>query len=162
MIEIQDNQALLELCHEIQGQAYITFDTEFIRERTYYPVLALVQVSWAGQPPVLIDPLHITDWKPFHEILKNSSICKVFHAGRQDLEIFYNQMQCLPENLFDTQIAAAMCGLGEQIGYSALVSKLLGVQLAKGNSYTNWLKRPLTEAQLSYARDDVLYPAGRL
>ncbi len=157
MIDIQDNQALAEMCEEASKQPFIAFDTEFIRERTYYPILALVQVSWLDRTPVLIDPLPISDWSPFHRILANPDIVKVFHAGRQDLEIFYHQMGELPQNLFDTQIAASMCGLGDQIGYSGLVERLVGVQLVKGSSYTNWLQRPLSEAQLKYAADDVLY-----
>lgn len=157
MIDIQDNETLAAFCEEASKQEFITFDTEFIRERTYYPVLALVQVSWVDKAPVLIDPLQITEWEPFHDVLKNPNVVKVFHAGRQDLEIFFHQMNDMPQNLFDTQIAASMCGLGDQIGYSGLVERLVGVQLAKGSSYTNWLQRPLSESQLSYARDDVLY-----
>lgn len=157
MIEIQDNQALAELCQCAGEQEFITLDTEFIRERTYYPILALVQMSWLDRTPVLIDPLKITDWKPLHRILLDPKVVKIFHAGRQDLEIFYQQMNDMPVNLFDSQIAASMCGFGDQVGYSALVERLTGVQLVKGSSYTNWLQRPLSEAQLSYARDDVLY-----
>lgn len=157
MIEIQNDSQLAELCRAIKDQPFFTFDTEFIRERTYYPILALVQVSWQDQDPILIDPLTIQDWKPFHELLLDENIVKVFHAGRQDLEIFYEQMKQMPLNLFDTQIAASLTGLGDQVGYSVLVNKLLKVHLAKGSSFTNWLHRPLTESQLRYARDDVAY-----
>ena len=138
-------------------QDYIALDTEFIRERTYFPILALLQFSWKGQDPILVDPLPIDDWEPLHQVLRNPNVTKLFHAGRQDLEIFFHQMGEVPVNLFDTQIAASMCGYGDQIGYGSLVARLLGVQLAKGSSYTNWLQRPLTESQLKYARDDVLY-----
>lgn len=157
MIDIVDNQALAELCEDASKSEYITLDTEFIRERTFFPILALVQISWADRAPVLIDPLKITDWEPFHRLLLDPNIVKVFHSGRQDLEIFFFQMKAMPVNIFDTQIAASMCGLGDQIGYSSLVDRLLSVKLAKGSSYTNWLQRPLSDAQLSYARDDVLY-----
>jgi ribonuclease D len=157
MIDIQTNQDLKDLCEEASRQTSIALDTEFIRERTFFPILALVQIGWKEREPVLIDPLTIDDWAPFHDLLTNPNICKLFHSGRQDLEIFYNQMGRLPENMFDTQIAASMCGLGDQIGYSALVERLLGVHLAKGSSYTNWLQRPLTSNQLRYARDDVRY-----
>lgn len=157
MIDIRDNDALAELCERMREQSAIALDTEFIRERTYYPVLALVQVAWKSQVPVLIDPLTINDWQPFHDVLRDERVCKVFHAGRQDLEIFFNQMDELPKNVFDTQVAASMTGLGDQIGYSNLVSKLLNVQLSKGSSYTNWLQRPLSKAQDRYAREDVLY-----
>lgn len=157
MIDIKNSEELNEICKQMEEHPFIALDTEFIRERTYYPILALVQVSFPGQEPLLIDPLEIDDWSAFHQILLNPNICKVFHAGRQDLEIFYHQMNAMPVNIFDTQIAASMCGYGDQIGYGGLVSKLLRVHLSKGSSYTNWLQRPLTKAQLSYARDDVLY-----
>lgn len=157
MIEIQNDAQLAELCRAVQDQPFFTFDTEFIRERTYFPILALVQVSWQDQEPILIDPLLIQNWQPFHDVLLNDQIVKVFHAGRQDLEIFYEQMKQMPRNLFDTQIAASLTGLGDQVGYSVLVNKLLKVQLSKGSSFTNWLHRPLTESQLRYARDDVAY-----
>ncbi|MDJ0836015.1 MAG: ribonuclease D [Acidobacteriota bacterium] len=157
MIDIQSDKALAGFCAEASRQDAVAIDTEFIRERTFYPILALIQVNWKTHAPVLIDPLQISDWAPFHDLLKNPDICKIFHAGRQDIEIFYYQMGEMPLNLFDTQIAASMCGYGDQIGYSALVSRLLGTQLAKGSSFTNWLQRPLTESQLNYARDDVLY-----
>ena len=157
MIDIKDNPSLRAMCEDMAAQPFVVMDTEFIRERTYYPVLALVQVAWEGQEPLLIDPLEITDWQPFHDVLLNTRVVKVFHAGRQDLEIFYYQMNAMPANVFDTQVAASMCGLGDQLGYGVLVAKLLGVQLAKGSSYTNWLQRPLTGTQLRYARDDVHY-----
>jgi len=157
MIDITDDKGLAELCERAATQEFIAFDTEFIREKTFFPILALLQISWQDCDPVLVDPLTIKDWTPFHRLLKDPAICKIFHAGRQDLEIFYHQTGEVPRNLFDTQIAASMCGYGEQIGYSALVSRVLKVQLTKGSSYTNWLQRPLTKAQLRYARDDVAY-----
>lgn len=157
MIDVTDDQALAAICAEAAQQPYVVLDTEFIRERTYYPILALVQMAWRDQDPVLIDPLQIKDWAPFHALLKNPEVRKIFHAGRQDVEIFYYQMNAMPENIFDTQIAASMCGYGDQIGYSALVARLLGKNLEKGSSFTNWLQRPLTNSQLKYARDDVLY-----
>jgi len=157
MIDIAEDKQLADLCDRASRQDYVTLDTEFIRERTFFPVLALLQVSWRGQPPTLIDPLQIIDWKPFHKLLCNPDVCKVLHAGRQDVEIFYYQMERTPANIFDTQIAASMLGYGDQVGYSSLVSRVLGKQLAKGSSFTNWLRRPLTESQLDYARDDVRY-----
>ena len=157
MIEIQEDKTFQQLCRNMQSQPFITLDTEFIREKTYYPVLALVQLRWPGQDPILVDPLNITDWSPFHEVLRNPNIVKVLHASRQDIEIFFYQMNEMPRAVFDTQVAAALCGYGEQIGYSSLVSKLLNKQLSKGSSYTNWLQRPLTKAQLEYARNDVRY-----
>ena len=159
-IDIYSDQALRDLCAAMAGQPFVAMDTEFIRERTYWPILALVQVSWPGQDPVLIDPLPIEDWEPLHVIMRNPGIRKVFHSARQDLEIFYQQMKEMPAGIFDTQIAASMCGFGDQISYSALVNRLLDVMLPKGNSFTNWLQRPLTAEQIRYARDDVLYLPG--
>jgi len=156
-IDISHNDELASLCDAMVGQPYFTFDTEFIRERTYFPALALIQVSWEGQDPVLIDPLTITNWSPFHALLADPDMVKVLHAGRQDLEIFYYQMETVPEPVFDTQIAASFCGLGDQISYSGLVQKLLGVHIPKGDSFTNWLQRPLTKDQIRYAQDDVRY-----
>lgn len=156
-IDIATNEALAQLCDAMSGQPFITLDTEFIRERTYFPVLALVQVSWEGQDPVLIDPLTITDWQPLHKILQDPATVKVLHAGRQDLEIFYHQIQRIPKPVFDTQIAASFCGYGDQISYSGLVQRILGIHVPKGDSFTNWLQRPLTKDQLRYAQDDVRY-----
>lgn len=156
-IDICTNDHLKRFCAEMDGQPFITLDTEFIRERNYFPVLALVQISWEGQEPVLIDPLEITDWTPFHRVLADENIVKVLHAGRQDLEIFYYQTQSVPKSVFDTQIAASFCGYGDQISYSALVQRALGIHVPKGDSFTNWLQRPLTQDQIRYAQDDVRY-----
>jgi len=157
MIDIQGNQAFHKLCIEIEAHQLLAIDTEFIRERTYYPRLALIQVAFGDSGPILIDPLTIDDWEPFHRILADESTVKILHAARQDLEIFYYQSGQMPQNVFDTQIAASMCGLGEQLGYAGLVQKTLDVRLAKGHSYTNWLQRPLSKAQERYAREDVRY-----
>lgn len=156
-IDIVTDEALKQLCEKMAGLPFITFDTEFIRERTYFPVLALIQVSWEGQDPVLIDPLLISDWSPFHRVLADENTVKVLHAGRQDLEIFYNQMGQVPGPIFDTQIAASFCGYGDQISYSGLVQKVTGIHVPKGDSFTNWLQRPLTQDQIRYAQDDVRY-----
>jgi len=157
MIDITTQRAFEELCCLCEKQPFLAIDTEFIRERTFYPKLALVQIAWPDSEPILIDPLEISDWSPLHRILMNEDIIKVFHAGRQDIEIFYLQMGTIPVNIYDTQIAASFLGHGEQIGYGNLVLKILGLEIQKGDSYTNWLKRPLTANQISYARNDVLY-----
>ncbi len=131
-------------------------DAEFIRERTYYPQLALVQIS-VEDTYVLVDPLGPVDLAPLDEAISDPDVIKVLHAGSQDLEIFYYRSEREPRNIFDTQLAAAMCGLGNQIAYGALVDRMLGVTLAKGESFTDWLRRPLTEKQERYALDDVVY-----
>ncbi|PIE02616.1 MAG: ribonuclease D [Acidobacteria bacterium] len=157
MIDITSQKGFDALCRECEKQPYLAIDTEFIRERSFFPQLALLQIAWPGSAPMLIDPLKIDNWKPLHKILLNPNMTKIFHAGRQDIEIFFLQMGTIPTNLFDTQIAASFMGYGEQIGYGGLVQRMLGVELQKGDSYTNWLKRPLTESQIAYARNDVLY-----
>jgi len=157
MIDITSQAAFEQLCEDLNQQPFLAIDTEFIRERTFYPQLALVQIAGSDAEPILIDPLEISNWQPLHDLLLNPEIVKVFHAGRQDIEIFFNQMDTLPVNIYDTQIGAAFLGFGEQVGYGNLVQKVLGVEIQKGDSYTNWLKRPLTESQISYARNDVYY-----
>ncbi|MCB1042497.1 MAG: ribonuclease D [Acidobacteria bacterium] len=156
-LDIVTDEGLAQLCQQLGQHPHIAIDTEFLRERTYYPALALVQIAYPGSEPILIDPLKVRQWAPFFEIMDNPRIVKILHAGRQDLEIFNLKMGKLPRSVFDTQIAAAMCGLGEQISYGALVQKTLGVQLQKSDGYTDWMQRPLTTKQVAYARDDVRY-----
>lgn len=131
-------------------------DAEFIHERTYYPRLALVQIVVSDRC-ALIDPLQVTDLAPLEKIIGDPEIAKVLHAGSQDLRIFFNRTGEVPRNIFDTQLAAAMVGIGAQIGYGPLVEQLLGVTLAKAESFTDWLQRPLTDEQETYALDDVRY-----
>ncbi len=155
--DITTDSDLHALCEILASQDSVALDTEFLREKTFYPVLALVQIAYPGSDPILLDPLTITDWGPFHAILKDKKILKIMHAGRQDLEIFAFQMGEIPEPVFDTQIAASMCGLGDQLGYAALVQKICKEHLQKSDGYTDWLQRPLTERQAAYARNDVRY-----
>ena len=147
---------LLALCEQLQNVSYLAVDTEFIREKTYYPKLCLIQI--AGDDIVAcIDPLAITDLNPLLDLLYNPDIVKVFHAARQDLEIFYYLKNAIPAPLFDTQIAAALLGFSDQVAYMNLISELLGVHLDKGHSRTDWAKRPLDPEQLHYAANDVRY-----
>lgn len=142
----------------------IGIDTEFMRERTYWPKLCLIQVtnplSQQGEA-VLIDPLSGLDLGPFQALLASAHITKVIHSARQDLEIFWHEGRTLPQNFFDTQIAAMVCGMGEGIGYSSLVKTLFQTDLDKGLQYTDWTRRPLTAHQITYAQADVnhLIPA---
>ena len=147
---------LQELCDRISGSTWLALDTEFAREKTYYPVLCLLQLC-NGELAACIDPLNLTDLTPLLEILVDPKVLKIFHAGRQDLEIFYHRWGRLPQPLFDTQIAAALLGLGDQIGYAPLVQQLLGRELEKGHTRTDWSRRPLDPEQLRYALDDVIY-----
>ena len=153
---IDSPDALRTLCEQLQGSEWLAIDTEFIRERTYYPRLCLIQVS-NGEVAACVDPLKLEDIQPFLDILFDGSILKVFHAARQDLEIFWNDWQRFPLPLFDTQPAAALLGYGDQVGYANLVRQVLEVDLPKDQSRTDWSARPLDEQQVRYALDDVIY-----
>src|SRR5262245_50117216 len=148
------DQDLIALTDELKREPAFAIDTEFERERTYWPKLQLIQV--AGQrTTAVIDPLAIQDLNPLYELLQSPSIVKVTHAGRQDAEIFYNRMHAPPANIYDTQIAAAFLGYGDQIGYAALVNRLLNIRLRKTERVTDWGLRPLSSGQIEYAVADV-------
>ena len=153
---IDSHAALEALCTRLSGTEWLALDTEFIRERTYYPRLCLLQVS-NGDVAACIDPLAIDDLGPLLDILFDSRTLKILHAARQDLEIFLHDYQRLPMPVFDTQPAAALLGHGDQIGYANLVKQLLQVDLPKDQSCTDWSQRPLDEQQRRYALDDVIY-----
>ncbi|HYI45722.1 MAG TPA: ribonuclease D [Actinomycetota bacterium] len=136
------------------GRAAI--DTEFMREKTYRARLCLVQIA-AGDSLWLVDPLGDLDLQPLADLIAAPEVQVIFHAGKQDLEIFYEMYGVVPNNLLDVQIAAAFAGYGASLSYGRLVQATLGVALTKGESYTDWCRRPLTEAQLRYAADDVRY-----
>jgi len=147
---------LLQLCEQLKGSEWLALDTEFIREKTYYPRLCLIQVC-NGEVAACIDPLKLPDLQPLLDILYDGSILKVLHAARQDLEIFLHDHQRLPMPVFDTQPAAALLGHGDQIGYANLVKQLLNVELPKDQTRTDWSQRPLDARQQRYALDDVVY-----
>ncbi|RMG27372.1 MAG: ribonuclease D [Gammaproteobacteria bacterium] len=149
--------ALRGLCERLAGAPWLALDTEFIRERTYRPRLCLVQVA-TPETLACIDPLAV-ELEPLLEVLFEPQRTLVMHAARQDLEIFYQLRGRLPARVFDTQLAAPLLGLPEQIGYAGLVKALLGVELGKGHARTDWCARPLTAGQLAYAADDVRYLA---
>jgi len=149
---------LAAFCEQLHRQPFVAVDTEFMRETTYWPKLCLIQ---AGGPDVeaAIDPLaEGLDLKPFLDVLADPKVEKVFHAARQDLEIFYN-LGVMPTPLFDTQIAAMAAGFGEQVAYDALVRQMLKVELDKSSRFTDWARRPLTPSQFDYALADVIYLA---
>jgi len=154
MTLITTQDALTNLCNEIDQCGRFAIDLEFIPERTYRPVLCLVQVA-TDRAVHLIDPLSQQDLMPLWQRFHDEKIRTVIHAASQDLDLIYDQFQTLPGNIFDTQVASGFAGLGYQIGYGRLVAQLLNVSLSKTESFTDWLTRPLTEAQLSYASDDV-------
>jgi ribonuclease D len=134
----------------------VGIDTEFIREKTYFARLCLVQLA-TDSVCAIVDPLAIDDMSPLYELLSDPGIIKVLHAGSQDLEIFYRMNGRVTEPVFDTQVAATLAGFPQQVGYGALVHEMLGVKLDKGDSYTDWARRPLSETQVEYALNDVRY-----
>jgi ribonuclease D len=153
---IDTSQALTRFCQELSASRWIALDTEFIRESTYYPKLCLIQIA-DQEHAACIDPLAVDDLSPVLEILYRPDITKVLHSAHQDLEIFFNLRGSVPAPIFDTQIAATLLGCGEQIGYAALVKLLLGVELDKSQTRTDWSRRPLETRQIRYALDDVLF-----
>jgi len=140
----------------VRDSGIIGIDTEFMREKTYRAKLCLVQFS-ADEDVWLLDPLSTVSLAPLGEVVGEPAIKKVVHAGKQDLEIFYETFNVVPANVYDVQVAAAFAGYGASLAYGRLVSAALGVSLTKGESYTDWCRRPLTDAQLRYAADDVRY-----
>ena len=154
---ICDTAALLDFCQRIKGETYVTVDTEFLRETTYYPKLCLIQIA-GSTDAALIDPLAPgINLQPFFELMSNSSILKVFHAARQDIEILVNMANLVPTPVFDTQIAAMVCGFGDQVGYEAIVRKMVGAQIDKSSQFTDWSRRPLSHKQMAYALSDVTH-----
>jgi ribonuclease D len=153
--------ALAAFCERARSKAYVTIDTEFLRERTYYSKLCLVQMAIpeeGEQSAVLVDPLaEGLSLAPLYELFRDTDVVKVFHAARQDLEIFYFDGKCFPEPLFDTQVAAMVCGFGEQVGYETLVKRIARAPLDKSSRFTDWSRRPLSDAQKAYALADVTY-----
>ena len=155
---ITDTQALADYVKSLAGQDFVAIDTEFLRESTYWPKLCLVQLASPGDDGVIVDPLAKgLDQQPLYDLLYDPSIVKVFHAARQDIEIFVHEGGEVPHPLFDTQVAAMVMGFGEQIAYDSLVQKLAGQHIDKSSRFTDWSRRPLTDKQLSYALSDVTH-----
>lgn len=153
---ITTDEDLAIFCDLIGKSDVIAVDTEFMREKTYYAKLCLIQVA-SPTLAACVDPFSLSDLEPLLDILLNGQNIKVFHSARQDLELFYDNWQKVPQPLFDTQIAATLLGYPDQIGYANLVQNLLGTQLDKSASRTDWSRRPLSKEQISYALDDVRY-----
>jgi ribonuclease D len=154
---ITDSAALAAFCRRLSGAEFVTVDTEFMRERTYWPKLCLVQVA-GPEDAAAIDPLADgMDLGPLFEVLAEPGTVKVFHAARQDLEIFQYLAGRLPTPVFDTQVAAMVCGFGDQVSYETLVAKLARAKLDKGSRFTDWSLRPLSQRQIDYALSDVTH-----
>ncbi|MEQ9259192.1 MAG: ribonuclease D [Roseovarius sp.] len=161
MKTITTTEDLAEFCQRAAQHDYVTVDTEFLRERSYYSKLCLVQLAMPGEgeeDAVLVDPIAgDLSLEPLYDLFRNTSVVKVFHAARQDLEIFFVDAGLIPEPLFDTQVAAMVCGFGEQVGYETLVRKIARENLDKTSRFTDWSRRPLTDAQKTYALADVTH-----
>ncbi|MCR9072928.1 MAG: ribonuclease D [Alphaproteobacteria bacterium] len=157
MTLVTDTDTLAAVCQRIAVEPYVAIDTEFLRDKTYYSRLCLVQL--AGKDDVVaVDTLAADiDLSPLYELLVNPSVLKVFHAARQDVEIFVNQMEAVPAPMFDTQIAAMVCGFGDAVSYDRLVRALTGVNIDKTSRFTDWSHRPLSEHQIEYALADVIH-----
>lgn len=159
MTPITTTAELAAFCSRLKGQPFVAVDTEFMRETTYWPKLCLIQAATPTDEAV-IDPLSPDiDLEPFLALMRDETILKVFHAARQDVEIF-NNLKAMPRPLFDTQVAGMAAGFGEQIAYDALVRQLLKIELDKSSRFTDWARRPLTDAQLTYALADVTHLAA--
>lgn len=154
---ITDTAELSAACDRLAAHPFVTVDTEFLRETTYYPKLCLIQLA-SPDEAVLVDPLAPDlDLAPFFGLMVNEAVVKVFHAARQDLEIVWLLGRVLPTPLFDTQVAAMVCGYGDSVGYEQLANDLAKARIDKSSRFTDWSRRPLTEAQLSYAESDVTH-----
>ena len=153
---ITDNTSLLEICNLAQQQSAVALDTEFMRVSTYFPKLGLIQL-YDGERVSLIDPLAITDFSPFVALLSNPKVLKVLHSCSEDLLVFLQEFDQLPRPMIDTQIMARFLGLGTSAGLAKLAQQYLNVEIDKGATRTNWIKRPLSDIQLQYAAGDVWY-----
>jgi len=158
---ITTTDALARLTAEYAKAPFVTVDTEFMRERTYWPQLCLIQIAQPGdgnENAAIIDPLaHGIDLAPLFELMANQTVVKVFHAARQDVEIFHNLAALIPAPMFDTQVAAMVCGYGDQAGYETLVRRIAKADLDKSSRFTDWSRRPLSQKQLDYALGDVTH-----
>lgn len=155
-IWVDSNAQLAECCQHWASKTALAVDTEFMRSSTFYPIMGLLQIN-DGEQNYLIDPLAIDELGPLQALWKNTAVIKVLHSCSEDMEVFQTWLGCLPQPMFDTQIAAAFAGLGFSMGYGNLVKASLGVELEKGETRSDWLRRPLSQSQQHYAALDVAY-----
>lgn len=155
-VYIKTDEQLHDFCQQIKSAAYLAVDTEFMREKTYYPQLCLIQIA-SDNNIACIDPIAINNLQPLWDILYDENTIKIFHAARQDLELLYNLTKRIPKPIFDTQIAATLLGLGDQIAYATLVKAIMKIELDKSQTRTDWSQRPLDAEQIKYAANDVRY-----
>ncbi len=159
---ITTTEQLADFCDRAAQHPFVTVDTEFLRERTYYSKLCLLQIAYPGEgdeAAAIVDPLagEGLNLAPLYELFQNPDVVKVFHAARQDLEIFFVDAGIIPAPLFDTQVAAMVCGFGDQVSYETLVRKICKAEVDKSSRFTDWSQRPLSDAQLRYALADVTH-----
>ncbi len=154
---ITDTETLARLCERLASEQFVTVDTEFMRERTYWPELCVVQLASDTEVAVVDALAPGIDLAPLGELLANQAVMKVFHAARQDIEIFVLLFDDVPQPMFDTQVAAMVAGFGDQVGYDALVSSLTGGSIDKSHRFSDWSARPLSAAQITYAAADVTW-----
>ncbi len=154
---IKTTKALEDACRRFANHAYVTVDTEFLRETTFWPKLCVIQIA-SDDEAVAVDGLaEGLDLTAFFDLMKNPSVMKVFHAARQDVEIIWNLDKSIPKPLFDTQVAAMVCGYGDQVSYSELVQSICKLSIDKSSRFTDWTRRPLSQAQVEYAIADVTH-----
>ncbi|MFC6049756.1 ribonuclease D, partial [Methylobacterium hispanicum] len=155
---ISTTAALEDACTRLAAQPFVTVDTEFMRETTYYPKLCLIQMAGPDGTGVLVDPLAKgIDLQPFIDLMADEGVVKVFHSARQDLEIIWLMGEVLPHPFFDTQVAAMVCGYGDSVSYEQLVNDVAKAKIDKSSRFTDWSRRPLSDAQLAYALSDVTH-----
>ena len=154
---ITETAQLKALCAELERGPYVALDTEFMRDQTYWPKLCLIQAAGPGVEAIIDPQAEGLDLSPFHKLLAAKKVVKVFHAARQDIEIFWHSAKVIPEPLFDTQIAAMVCGFGEAASYETLVRKIAKGEVDKSARFTDWSRRPLSKRQLEYALADVTF-----
>ncbi len=154
---IDTTDALASACAQLAQSDFLTIDTEFIRETTFWPELCLIQMATYDHE-LIVDPLSASlDLQPFFDLMADTSVIKVFHAARQDLEIIYHLGNLIPHPIFDTQVAAMVCGFGDSVSYDQLIQRTVGVQIDKSSRFTDWRRRPLSDKQLNYALADVTH-----
>src|ERR1044071_2358761 len=157
MEPITTTKELAAACTRLAKHDFITVDTEFLRETTYFPILCVAQVASADEAVVIDALAEGIDLTPFFKLMANGKVLKVFHAARQDIEIVWHRAKMIPHPVFDTQVAAMVLGYGESISYDQLVQRITGDTLDKSNRFTDWTRRPLSEAQITYALADVTH-----
>src|SRR6267143_4497444 len=157
MEPIKTTKELSAVCTRLAKHDFITVDTEFLRETTYFPILCVAQVASADEALVIDALAEGIDLAPFFKLMANEKVLKVFHAARQDIEIVWHRAKMIPHPVFDTQVAAMVLGYGDSISYDQLVQRITGNTLDKSNRFTDWTQRPLSDAQLHYAICDVTH-----